>query len=152
MAKDDKDEKKDKSVGYLVTTTFAVYCIPLFMLAFSIHNFIALSQRLTRELEIHGIRQILNDWKTDFITGIEIVGGTEQCADGSTELFHYNWYGMRGGYYDVKTEKMYEIQCGGFGNDCEGGPRRHITNFPMVQSSIFAGKKICGKKQVTYQG
>ena len=52
----EKEGVKDRSVGYLVTTTFAVYCIPLFMLAFSIHNFIALSQRLTKELEIHGIR------------------------------------------------------------------------------------------------
>jgi len=52
----EKNEKKDRSVGYLVTTTFAVYCIPLFMLAFSIHNFIALSQRLTSELEITGLR------------------------------------------------------------------------------------------------
>ena len=90
----------DKSASFIVKVVYIIYCMPLFMLAFSIHNFLALNQKMSKNLQMQGLNEIIDDWDASFITGLKVIDASEKCESvGGHDIFHYAWYGLRYGWY-----------------------------------------------------
>jgi len=72
------------------------------------------------------------------VTDIFVINENANCDDGCQlapencpyDLFHYAWYGLRGGYYDKLEESMFDIPC--YGYECKGEYRKQILSFPMI--------------------
>lgn len=92
--------------------------IPLSLLVYTVHHFISMSKTQTKELHIHGLIHVVDDWNTAFFSNVYLVDGNEECSNNgvanSRDLFDYVWYGLRSVYYDKESKKISEQQCYGY--------------------------------------
>ena len=133
-------------VGYLLSV---IGCV-----IFCAYSFIELEN-----VDIDSANDLIRQWSLPFITDIKVVQAHESCDkqwendDQTVELFPSIWRGQTSVWYETRNvigegEKTTFYQEDKTTKEKNGGTKRiFIPGFPMVQQTIYGGKKICGKHQ-----
>ena len=92
------------------------------------------------EINLLTLEEIAKNWNTPFITDVFTVGKEEICDSNKYrekgnffDLFSLTWFGLREAYYkDGVTYNKKHLP-----------KRTYLNPFPMIQMTVFKGRKIC---------
>ena len=82
---------------FVVNYTIFVICCPLLIVSWVNFNNSWDDQMML--LQFPNTHQVIDDWDTNFITDIKVIDYLTPCDPGETEIFEYQWLGLRKVYY-----------------------------------------------------
>lgn len=142
-----KDTHSQKIFVYIGIKGCAICCGFIQMLCISLGLFV---QTIPAAAMHAGAWQLKQEWSNNtLIKDVFVVDGATTCASkdaDSSELFYYNWAGLRTLFLTKGNIITYAESSRGANNKNNVMNPVYMPSFPLLKAYKFNGKRVCGKK------